>query len=61
MLTCDGGCIGGPGMAGHYPLNKRKKRILDYRDFAQRFEKDLGRTGYKVHAEDISFERNFDE
>lgn len=61
MLTCDGGCIGGPGMAGHYPLNKRRKRVIEYRDFAQRFEKDLGRTGYKVHAEDINFERNFDE
>lgn len=61
ILTCDGGCIGGPGMAGHYPLNKRRKRVLSYRDFARRFEKDLGRAGNKVCVEDISFDRKFNE
>jgi len=61
LLTCDGGCINGPGMAGHFPLKKRKGRILKYRDYAQRYEKDLGRSGKKIHAEGINFERKYDE
>lgn len=61
ILTCEGGCIGGPGMAGHYPLNKRRKRVVKYRDYAQRYEKDLGRSGKKIHADGINFERKFDE
>jgi iron only hydrogenase large subunit-like protein len=60
ILTCEKGCIGGPGMAGHHPLSKRKKRVLKYREYARRYEKDLGRTGKKVHAEGISFERKFE-
>jgi iron only hydrogenase large subunit-like protein len=59
ILTCEGGCIGGPGMAGHYPLRKRKKRVIKYRDYAQRYEKDLGRRGTKVHAKGLNFERKF--
>ena len=59
VLTCDGGCIGGPGMSGRYPLKERKRRILDYKEYARRYEKDLGRTGTKIHAEDIDFRRKF--
>lgn len=59
ILTCDGGCIGGPGMAGHYSPKKRRKRVLKYREYAQRYEKDLGRTGKKVHAKGLNFERKF--
>ena len=59
VLTCEGGCIGGPGMAGHYPLKERRKRIIKYRDYAQRYEKDLGRRGKKLHVKDINFERKF--
>ncbi len=59
LLTCDGGCIAGPGMAGHYPLNKRKKRIMKYRDYARRYEQDLGRAGKKADVKDINFERKF--
>jgi iron only hydrogenase large subunit-like protein len=59
ILTCKGGCIGGPGMVGQYPLSKRKKRVLDYRDYTRRYEKDLGRTGKKVYVKDVSFERKF--
>jgi iron only hydrogenase large subunit-like protein len=59
VLTCDGGCINGPGMAGHYPLKKRRKRVLNYRDYAQRYEKDLGRRGTKIEVKGINFEREF--
>jgi iron only hydrogenase large subunit-like protein len=59
LLTCDGGCINGPGMIGNYSLKKRRKRVLRYRDYAQRYEKDLGRSGTKIDAEGINFERKF--
>jgi iron only hydrogenase large subunit-like protein len=59
ILSCNGGCIGGPGMVGKYPLKERKKRVVKYKEYASRFERDLGRTGYKVHAEDIDFRREF--
>jgi iron only hydrogenase large subunit-like protein len=59
MLTCEGGCIGGPGMLGMYPLKKRKGRILKYRDFARRYEKDLGRRGKKAIVEDVEFRREY--
>jgi iron only hydrogenase large subunit-like protein len=60
ILTCEKGCIGGPGMAGQYPLSKRKKRVLEYREYARRYEKDLGRRGKKIHVKGISFERKFE-
>ena len=60
LLTCDGGCISGPGMAGHFDVKRRKKRVVNYRDYARRYEKDLGRAGKKVHVEEINFERDFE-
>lgn len=60
LLTCDGGCIGGIGMAGHFPVKQRKKRIFKYRDYAQRYEKDLGRSGKKLHVKGIDFKRKFE-
>jgi iron only hydrogenase large subunit-like protein len=59
VLTCDGGCINGPGMIGEKSVKERRKRVLDYRDFAQRYEQDLGRTGHKLMVEDINFKRKF--
>jgi hypothetical protein len=47
-------------MAEHYPLSKRKKRVLKYREYARRYEKDLGRRGKKIHVKGISFERKFE-
>ncbi|MCD4811745.1 hypothetical protein K8R14_04040 [bacterium] len=59
LLTCDGGCLGGIGMAGHFPVSQRKKRIYKYRDYARRYEKDLGRAGKKMHVKGIDFTRDF--
>ena len=59
ILSCSGGCIGGPGMVAKYPVSQRIKRVKNYRDFASRYEKDLGRAGKIVHAEDIDFSRKF--
>ncbi|MBP5204467.1 hypothetical protein J6Z48_02385 [bacterium] len=59
ILNCMGGCINGPGMFGTSSIEERRKRIFKYRDYAWRYEKDLGRTGYRVHVEDLDFHRDF--
>jgi hypothetical protein len=42
-----------------YNNSQRIRRVKGYRDFASRYEKDLGRTGKIVHAEGIDFSRKF--
>jgi len=59
ILSCEGGCINGPGMNVDDNIEVRKKKVLKYKDYAERYEKDLGRTGLKVHAKGINFRRNF--
>lgn len=59
VLNCKGGCINGPGMIGNRSVSKRRKRVLKYRDFAWRYEKDLGRTGGKADAQGIDFMRKY--
>jgi hypothetical protein len=46
-------------MIGERSVKERTKKILEYRDFAHRYEQDLGRTGKKLMVEDINFERKF--
>ena len=59
LLTCKGGCINGPGMIGTLSVNKRRKRVLDYRDYAWKYEKDVGRAGHKLDVKDIDFKREY--
>lgn len=59
ILSCEGGCINGPGMIGERSVKERRKRIIDYKKYAHQYEKDLGRTGLKIEAEDINFERKY--
>ena len=59
ILNCDGGCINGPGMISRKSIPERRKKVFKYRDYARRYEKDLGRTGLKAHVEDVNFERKF--
>jgi iron only hydrogenase large subunit-like protein len=59
ILNCDGGCINGPGMISNRSIKERRKRVFKYRDYARRYEKDLGKSGLKAHAEGINFERKF--
>ncbi len=59
ILNCNGGCINGPGMIGHRSVKERRKRVIQYRDYARRYEKDLGKAGIKVDAEGIDFGRKF--
>ena len=58
ILTCEGGCINGPGIDYKYPVKERIKRVKKYKDYATRYERDLGRTGRKIDAEGIDFKRN---
>ncbi len=59
VLNCDGGCINGPAMISKKSIPERRKKVFKYRDFARRYEKDLGRTGVKADAEGINFGRKF--
>ncbi len=59
ILNCDGGCINGPAMISEKSLTQRRKKVFKYRDYARRYERDLGRTGLKAHADGINFERKF--
>ena len=59
LLNCKGGCINGPGMIGERSVKERRKRVIQYRDYARRYEKDLGKAGIKVDAEGIEFGRKF--
>jgi iron only hydrogenase large subunit-like protein len=59
LLTCEGGCISGPGMIGKGSVRERTKRVKKYREYAWRYEKDLGRGGVKADAENIDFTRDY--
>ena len=59
VLNCKGGCINGPGMLATTSVSERRKKVLEYREFARRYEKDLGRSGKKIDAEGINFNRKF--
>jgi iron only hydrogenase large subunit-like protein len=59
LLTCRGGCINGPGMIGDTSVSKRRKKVLKYREYAWRYEKDVGRAGGKMDVEDIDFKRTY--
>ncbi|MBU0976073.1 MAG: [Fe-Fe] hydrogenase large subunit C-terminal domain-containing protein [Patescibacteria group bacterium] len=57
FLSCRDGCIGGPGMTVIGTIEEKTDRVLKYREFARRSEKDLGRRGKIVHVDDIDFSR----
>ncbi len=59
ILSCEGGCINGPGIEYKYPLKERIKRVKKYKEYASRYEKDLGRAGKKIDAKGIDFSRKF--
>lgn len=59
LLTCEGGCISGPGMIGDRSVREKRKRVLKYRDYAWKYEKDLGKSGNKADAEGLNFGRIF--
>lgn len=59
ILSCEGGCVNGPSMDYQYPLSERIKRVKQYKDYASRYEKDLGRSGKIIDSDRIDFSRKF--
>jgi iron only hydrogenase large subunit-like protein len=59
LLFCPGGCIGGPGVESKSSIARRRKKILDYRSFANK-EKIGKRKGLTKYTKGISFRKKFD-
>lgn len=59
ILSCEGGCINGPCIEYKYSVKDRIKRVKKYKEYASRYEKDLGRSGRKIDAKGIDFSRKF--
>ncbi|HMS91254.1 MAG TPA: hypothetical protein PKC87_03485, partial [Candidatus Absconditabacterales bacterium] len=36
ILSCEGGCIGGPGMMSKEPSEVKKQKVLDYKDYCRK-------------------------
>ncbi|MBN1618015.1 hypothetical protein JW887_01570 [Candidatus Dojkabacteria bacterium] len=58
-LSCNGGCIAGPGINNTLDLESRRKKVLAYKNFAMNNEKDLERRGMVHDADGIDFKRIF--
>ena len=59
ILSCEGVCVNGPCIDYQYPLKERIRRVRKYKEYASRYEKDLGRSGRKIDADGIDFTRKF--
>jgi iron only hydrogenase large subunit-like protein len=58
ILFCDGGCIGGNGIASSTPVFMRKYSVLSYRKFADK-EKIGSRKGIDKYSVGINFSKLF--
>jgi len=58
ILFCEGGCIGGTGVATHLPIFLRKQKVINYKNFAK-IEKMNGKRGLEKYYKGISFEKKF--
>ena len=59
VLSCAGGCIGGPGISSPLSLKERADKVTKYRDYARNSERDLGRQGKIVHVKGVDFTRSY--
>lgn len=59
VLACPAGCIGGPGMCCEESIDERRKKILNYRNFSRRHERDLGRRGKMILVDDLDFSYSY--
>lgn len=59
VLFCNGGCIGGNGVASGLPLFIRKKKVLDYKKFADREKIPEKRMGLNKYTKGLSFGTTF--
>jgi len=58
LLFCNGGCIGGPGIASNKPIFVKRKKVLNYRKGAKT-EKIGERKGLEKYTEGIDFSAEF--
>jgi len=56
VLFCEGGCIGGNGVASRAPLFMKKRRVLEYKAFSAK-EKMNGKQGLEKYTKGINFEK----
>jgi len=56
VLFCNGGCIGGMGVASKMPLFFKKRRVISYSNFAKK-EKMNGQEGLEKYYKGIDFSR----
>ncbi|MFC1697894.1 [Fe-Fe] hydrogenase large subunit C-terminal domain-containing protein [Nanoarchaeota archaeon] len=54
ILSCNGGCIGGPGVISTEPIPDRKKKVLEYMEYAKS-NKTGERVGLDKYVETIDF------
>ncbi len=58
ILFCEGGCIGGPGVASQKPIFWRRKRVLDYRNNSKR-NKTGKKAGLEKYTKGINFFKEY--
>ena len=59
LLFCDGGCIGGPGVASKLPIFLRKQKVVNYTKSSSK--KSLnGKQGLEKYSKGISFEKKIE-
>jgi iron only hydrogenase large subunit-like protein len=56
ILFCQGGCIGGPGVASKMPIFWKKRKVITYSNFAKK-EKMNGKQGLDKYTKGIDFSR----
>lgn len=56
VLFCKGGCIGGAGVSSKLPIFIKKKKVLDYVNFAKK-ETMNGKQGLEKYTKGISFSK----
>lgn len=59
VLSCEGGCIGGPGIVSMEKTNEKVKKVIKYKEWAIKHEKDMGRSGKMIHAKGVRLLRKF--
>ncbi len=60
ILYCDGGCIGGNGVASRLPTYLKKRKVIVYRNLAKREKAGKTHIGVEKFTKGLNFSRNFD-
>ncbi|MFA6255690.1 MAG: [Fe-Fe] hydrogenase large subunit C-terminal domain-containing protein [Candidatus Absconditabacterales bacterium] len=60
ILACEGGCIGGPGMMSKEPIEARKQKVLDYKQYCKK-DKIGSKLGKFEYGEGLDITRTTDK